>query len=89
MDRPGRHCHHEFGAAAGHVNPPGLRRLAVSVLLSVLCGLICASSSAAEGKASAAPRSGYSYLSEETRRLQDDEFANPGMLWVQKGEELW
>jgi sulfur-oxidizing protein SoxA len=71
------------------VNPLGLRRLAASVRLLVLCVLICPSSSAADGTASAAPRSGYSYLSEETRRLQDDEFANPGMLWVQKGEELW
>jgi sulfur-oxidizing protein SoxA len=71
------------------VNPLGLCKLAVSVLLSVPCVLICASSSAADSAASAAPRSGYSYLSEATRRLQDDEFANPGMLWVQKGEELW
>jgi sulfur-oxidizing protein SoxA len=67
------------------VNPLELRGLAVSVL----CALICTSASAADSAASAAPRSGYSYLSEETRRLQDDEFANPGMLWVQKGEELW
>ncbi|MGA2563954.1 MAG: sulfur oxidation c-type cytochrome SoxA [Steroidobacteraceae bacterium] len=54
-----------------------------------LCLLVCAGSWAADSTASAAPRSGYSYLREETRRLQDDDFANPGMLWVQKGEELW
>jgi sulfur-oxidizing protein SoxA len=35
------------------------------------------------------PRSGYSYLTPETQRLQDDDFANPGMLWVEKGEGLW
>ena len=34
-------------------------------------------------------RSGYSYLGEETRALQDDAFANPGMLWVERGEALW
>jgi sulfur-oxidizing protein SoxA len=34
-------------------------------------------------------RSGYTYLSEENQRLQDDEFANPGMLWVEHGRELW
>jgi L-cysteine S-thiosulfotransferase len=34
-------------------------------------------------------RSGYSYLGEETRALQDDAFANPGMLWVERGETLW
>lgn len=34
-------------------------------------------------------RSGYTYLSEENRRLQDDEFGNPGLLWVERGGELW
>lgn len=34
-------------------------------------------------------RSGYTYLTPETRALQDDEFRNPGMLWVEEGERLW
>jgi L-cysteine S-thiosulfotransferase len=34
-------------------------------------------------------RSGYTYLSEENQRLQDDEFANPGVLWGEQGRELW
>ena len=34
-------------------------------------------------------RSGYIYLSEEHRQLQDDAFGNPGMLWVERGRELW
>ncbi|HEU5091447.1 MAG TPA: sulfur oxidation c-type cytochrome SoxX, partial [Nitrospira sp.] len=34
-------------------------------------------------------RSGYTYLSQENQQLQDDEFANPGMLWVERGRELW
>ncbi len=34
-------------------------------------------------------RSGYTYRTEETRALQDDEFLNPGFLWVEIGEELW
>ena len=34
-------------------------------------------------------RSGYVYLSEENRRLQDDAFGNPGLLWVERGSELW
>ena len=34
-------------------------------------------------------RSGYTYLSEENRQLQNDAFANPGQLWVEKGKELW
>src|SRR5262245_62838441 len=34
-------------------------------------------------------RSGYIYLSEENQRLQDDDFANPGLLWVERGRERW
>ena len=34
-------------------------------------------------------RSGYTYLSPENQQLQSDAFANPGMLWVEKGRELW
>jgi L-cysteine S-thiosulfotransferase len=34
-------------------------------------------------------RSGYTYLSEENQRLQNDDFANPGLLWVERGRELW
>ncbi|MEE4301061.1 MAG: sulfur oxidation c-type cytochrome SoxA [Pseudomonadales bacterium] len=37
----------------------------------------------------AAPRSGYAWLGPELRALQDDDFANPGMLWVDRGEALW
>ncbi|MEX2481686.1 MAG: sulfur oxidation c-type cytochrome SoxA [Gammaproteobacteria bacterium] len=34
-------------------------------------------------------RSGYTYAAAETRAMQDDEFANPGYIWVEKGAELW
>ncbi|MGE0682064.1 MAG: sulfur oxidation c-type cytochrome SoxA, partial [Candidatus Binatia bacterium] len=34
-------------------------------------------------------RSGYTYLSPENQQLQNDAFANPGQLWVEKGQELW
>jgi sulfur-oxidizing protein SoxA len=34
-------------------------------------------------------RSGYSFMSPETRAMQDDDTANPGMLWVLDGEALW
>jgi L-cysteine S-thiosulfotransferase len=33
--------------------------------------------------------SGYNYRTEATRSLQDDDFENPAMLWVDQGEELW
>jgi sulfur-oxidizing protein SoxA len=35
------------------------------------------------------PRSGYEYQSAEIRAMQDDDFANPGMLWVDQGAVLW
>ncbi|MGE3783439.1 MAG: sulfur oxidation c-type cytochrome SoxA, partial [Alphaproteobacteria bacterium] len=34
-------------------------------------------------------RSGYDLMSPETRAMQDDDAANPGMLWVLDGEALW
>jgi sulfur-oxidizing protein SoxA len=34
-------------------------------------------------------RSGYTYAKAETRAIQDDDFENPAMLWVDTGGELW
>ena len=34
-------------------------------------------------------KSGIEFASAETRALQQDDFANPGMLWVARGEKLW
>lgn len=34
-------------------------------------------------------RSGWTFRTEETQRLQTDDFENPGMLWVESGESLW
>jgi sulfur-oxidizing protein SoxA len=34
-------------------------------------------------------RSGYEFMSRETRAMQDDDTANPAMLWVLEGEGLW
>lgn len=34
-------------------------------------------------------RSGYTYAAAETRAMQDDEFDNPGSLWLARGAELW
>jgi len=36
-----------------------------------------------------APVSGYTFLQPETQRLQDDEFENPGYLWVEGGASLF
>jgi L-cysteine S-thiosulfotransferase len=34
-------------------------------------------------------RSGYSFMAPDTKAIQDDDTANPGMLWVLDGEALW
>ena len=33
-------------------------------------------------------RSGYDFMGPDTRAMQDDDTANPGMLWVLDGEAL-
>ena len=35
------------------------------------------------------PVSGYHYMGEQVRALQDDDFLNPGMFAVERGAELW
>ena len=34
-------------------------------------------------------RSGYDFMKPDTRAMQDEDTANPGMLWVLDGESLW
>ena len=34
-------------------------------------------------------RSGFSFMAPETQAMQNDDTANPGMLWVLDGEQLW
>jgi sulfur-oxidizing protein SoxA len=34
-------------------------------------------------------RSGFSFMTPDTRAMQNDDTANPGMLWVLDGETLW
>jgi len=38
---------------------------------------------------SAERRSGYSFMTPDTKAMQDDDTINPGMLWVLDGEKLW
>lgn len=51
----------------------------------------CAASAVAQTRAIPATdlRSGSSFGSAELRALQADDFANPGMLWVERGQKLW
>jgi L-cysteine S-thiosulfotransferase len=53
-------------------------------LLGALALAAAATEIAPEGR-----RSGYDFASPETRAMQDDDTANPGMLWVLQGEALW
>ena len=55
-----------------------MKRLVLCILLAAL-----------PAKAGNGPVSGYEFLLPETRALQDDDFANPGMLWVETGQRLW
>jgi sulfur-oxidizing protein SoxA len=34
-------------------------------------------------------KSGIEFAGEDIRKLQGDDFANPGMLWVERGAKLW
>jgi sulfur-oxidizing protein SoxA len=34
-------------------------------------------------------RSGYEYMTPELQEMQDDDFSNPGMLWIGEGQQMW
>jgi sulfur-oxidizing protein SoxA len=64
-----------------------MRQLASWVLV---IAFVCPLTHAQERKVVPSPlRSGSSDMSEDLRALQADDFANPGMLWVEKGARLW
>lgn len=55
----------------------------------LLVALLLTATLAAMTPAAEGPVSGYHLLGPELRALQDDDFANPGMLWVDRGAVLW
>ncbi|MGZ3296771.1 MAG: sulfur oxidation c-type cytochrome SoxA, partial [Xanthobacteraceae bacterium] len=57
-------------------------------IAAVATALVVANAVAAEIP-SADRKSGYDFMGRETRAMQDDDTANPGMLWVLDGEALW
>ena len=63
-------------------------RMAHRVFAALLLAAVVLPAIAA-GTATAERRSGYDLMSRETRAMQDDDAANPGMLWVLDGEALW
>lgn len=56
---------------------------------SVLLLAALAPAATADGSTAPERRSGYAFMSRETRAMQDDDAANPGILWVLDGEALW
>jgi L-cysteine S-thiosulfotransferase len=61
----------------------------VRALRAALCLFILAATASAGEIPLAERRSGYDLMGRETRAMQDDDTANPGMLWVLEGETLW
>jgi sulfur-oxidizing protein SoxA len=61
-------------------------RLAV---LATAALAVCADAAAQTELPLAEQRSGYADLGRDTKAMQDDDTANPGMLWVLDGEALW
>jgi L-cysteine S-thiosulfotransferase len=67
------------------------RTIASATILAtmlVVTGFVVSPLSAAEIP-QAERRSGYSFMTPDTKAIQDDDTANPGMLWVLDGEALW
>jgi len=58
-------------------------------LAGALGALLLAVSAFAAEIPRAERRSGYEFMSRETRAMQDEDTANPGMLWVLEGGALW
>jgi sulfur-oxidizing protein SoxA len=62
-------------------------RRACAIFTSAL--LLSAASLRADEIPHDARRSGYSFMAPDTQAMQDDDTANPGMLWVLDGKALW
>jgi sulfur-oxidizing protein SoxA len=65
-------------------------RLACVASLLAAAALSAVAADSAPPAVDRTPRhSGYDFMGRETRAMQDDNAANPGMLWVLDGESLW
>ena len=64
---------------------PAAKRLVAAV------GMLMALPAAAQNRAIAPAdlKSGFEFLGPDLKRMQQDDFANPGTLWVDRGERLW
>jgi sulfur-oxidizing protein SoxA len=56
---------------------------------TIFAALICGLPASAAEIPLADRQSGYEFMGNNTRAMQDDDSGNPGMLWVLDGEALW
>lgn len=62
---------------------------AIAVAALLMAGEIAIPPLAATEIPQAERRSGYTFMSPDTKAMQDDDTSNPGMLWALDGEALW
>jgi sulfur-oxidizing protein SoxA len=62
-----------------------VRTIALAALLAAVAASLLTSNEIPQGER----RSGYSFMSPDSQAMQNDDTANPGMLWVLDGEALW
>ncbi len=62
---------------------------AIAVAMLLFAAKLALAPLAATDIPQAERRSGYSFMTPDTKAIQDDDTANPGMLWVLDGEALW
>jgi sulfur-oxidizing protein SoxA len=67
------------------------RAIAGTSVAALLCltGTLTALADDAARHMAGAKKSGYVFATQETREIQDDDFNNPGFLWVERGAALW
>ncbi len=76
-----------------------MKRLTLSCVTGAVALALLSGAALSQGRQSIRPQdpnnplreliSGYYFANVETRALQDDDFDNPGFLWVEQGAQLW
>lgn len=69
--------------------PTMRRRSYLNLALGLVIAAAVLGATTVAGIAPSERRSGYAFMGPDTRAIQDDDTANPGMLWVLDGEALW
>ena len=64
-------------------------RILAGLLVAAWLGVVLPNAAAQQAVRPQPLKSGIEFAGAEVRALQHDDFANPGMLWVARGEKLW